>query len=165
MATPLFMRNVSLTLKVAASRVQFNCDVSTAEIVSEAGDEVEYKTLCTTGSFKEVGVTSYGLHLVAAQDWSANGLARFLWDNDGVQAEFQYQAHGSAVIPPTVTAPGMSGFVRLVAPNYGGEVETYAELDVTLPCTAKPTIVTSAFPALAKEEEQAQEGATEGAAA
>lgn len=155
MATPLFMRNVHLTLKLTAgSRIQFNCDAKVAEIVSEAGDEVEYKTLCATGSFKQVGVTTYALHLVAMQDWATNGLARFLWDNDGASAEFQYSA--SSTIPPTTAAPGMSGFVTLVAPNYGGEVETYAELDVTLPCTAKPTIVTAAFPVLAEEEAPAE---------
>jgi hypothetical protein len=45
----------------------------------------------------------------------------------------------------------MAGVVTLVAGAYGGQVDTYAELDVTLPCTVKPTIVTAAFPATAEE--------------
>jgi hypothetical protein len=52
----------------------------------------------------------------------------------------------------------MSGTVRLVAPSYGGEVDTFAELDVTLPCSTKPTMLTAAFPAVAEaaadEEEE-----------
>lgn len=153
MTTPLFMRDVSLTLKLTAgSRVQFNCDVHLAEVLSEPGDTVEYQTLCPSGSFSSVGKTTYALHLVAAQDWSTTGLARFLWDNDGAMAEFQYQPHGAAVIPPTPAQPGMSGNVRLIAPTMGGEADTYAELEVTLPCSAKPTLVTATFPALAEEE-------------
>jgi hypothetical protein len=160
MTTPLFMRDVSLTLKLTAgTRLQFNCDVHTAEVVTEPGDTVDYQTLCPTGSFSSQGKATYLLHLVAAQDWSTTGLARFLWDNDGALAEFQYQAHGAAVIPPTAAAPGMSGFVRLVAPSYGGEADSYAELDVELPCSSRPTIVTSAFPALA--EADADEAAAE----
>jgi hypothetical protein len=149
------MRDVSLTLKLAAgTRVQFNCDVHLAEVLSEPGDTIEYQTLCPTGSFSSIGKTTYSLHLVAAQDWSTTGLARFLWDNDGALADFQYQAHGVAAIPPTAVLPGMSGSVRLVAPTYGGEADTYAELEVTLPCSSKPTLATAAFPAVAEAEEE-----------
>lgn len=155
MTTPLFMRDVSLTLKLAAgTRLQFNCDVHLAEVLSNPGDNVEYQTLCPTGSFASVGKTTYDLHLVAAQDWSTTGLARFLWDNDGALANFQYQAHGAATIPPTALLPGMTGDVRLIAPTYGGEADTYAELEVTLPCSAKPTLITSTFPALDETAEE-----------
>jgi hypothetical protein len=160
--SPLFMRDVSLTLKLAAgTRVQFNCDIHTAEVITEPGDVVEYQTLCATGSFSSIGKSTYTLHIVAAQDWSTTGLARFLWDNDGALADFQYQAHGTSVIPPTTAFPGMSGTVRLVAPTYGGEADTYAELDVELPCSSRPTINTAAFPALAEtDEEPVEESAT-----
>lgn len=158
MTTPLFMRDVSLTLKLAAgTRLQFNCDVHTVEVVTEPGDVVEYQTLCATGSFSSIGKSTYALHIVAAQDWSTTGLARFLWDNDGALADFQYQAHGTVVIPPTAALPGMSGSVRLVAPTYGGEADTYAELDVELPCSSRPTLNVAAFPALAEADEEAGE--------
>lgn len=159
MTTPLFMRDVSLTLKLVSggvTRVQFNCDVHLAEVVSNPGDTVEYQTLCPTGSFSSVGKTSYDLHIVAAQDWSTTGLARFLWDNDGALAEFQYQAHGVAAIPPTAALPGMSGQCRLISPTYGGEADTYAELEVTLPCSSKPSLAVAAFPALAEGETKAK---------
>lgn len=154
MGSPLFMRDVKLSLKLVSggTRVEYQCDVSTAEIVPEPGDDVSYSTLCASGSFSSVGKTTYALHLVAAQVWDATGgLARFLWDNDGALAEFQYQAHGTATVP-TAVLPGMYGVVRLIAGAYGGEVDTYAEVDVTLPCSSKPTIATSTFPALAEGE-------------
>lgn len=163
MTTPLFMRDVTLTLKLltppGGTRVEYNCDVHLAEIVPAPGDEVSYATLCPSGSYSSRGKTTYALHVVAAQRWDATGLAGFLWDHDGELAEFQYQAHGAAVAPSTTT-PGMSGTVMLVAGNYGGETDTYAELDVTLPCQSKPTKNVAAFPALAEAEAEDAEAAT-----
>jgi hypothetical protein len=155
MGSPLFMRDVTLTLKViggAGTRAEFNCDLHTAEIVPSPGDDVTYQTLCPGGTHSQVGASTYALHVVAAQQWAADGLATFLWTNEGKQAEFQYQAHGVGVAP-SPAAPGMTGVVRLIAGNYGGEADTYAELDVTLPCETKPTMITAAFPALAETEE------------
>lgn len=150
MASPLFMRDVTLNLRLSnpgtGQRTEYNCDIHTAEIVPTAGDEVSYSTLCASGSYSSRGKTTYALHIVAAQRWAIDGLAAFLWDNDGALADFQYQAHGAGVAP-SATAPGMAGQVTLVAGNYGGEVDTWAELEVTLPCIAKPTKLTAAFPA------------------
>jgi len=151
--SPLFMQDVTLNLKLTGgpTRTEYNCDISTAEIISTPGDDVEYATLCPTGSYKSVGKTTYSLHIVAVQRWAVDGLATFLWDNDGQLADFQYQAHGAGTVP-SATAPGMSGTVRLIAGNYGGEAQTYAELDVELPCSAKPTKLVAAFPAVAEAE-------------
>jgi hypothetical protein len=160
MTSPLFMQDVTLTLRLSSdavgARESFQCDAHTAEIVPSAGDEVTYETLCAAGSYSSVGRTTYALHIVAAQRWDATGLARYLWDNDGELADFQYQAHGDGTVP-SATEPGMSGQVRLIAGNYGGEVSTYAELEVTLPCTSKPTMSVAAFPAAAEAEAPAEE--------
>jgi len=167
MSSPLFMQDVTLNLRLSSPgtglRTEYNCDLSTAEIVSTPGDSVEYATLCPTGSYSQIGKTTYTLHIVAAQRWAADGLAGFLWDHDGELADFQYQAHGAGKTP-SATEPGMTGQVRLVAGNYGGEVSTFAELDVELPCTSKPTKAVAAFPAVAEAEAEA-EPETAGAAA
>ena len=126
MTTPLFMRDVSITFKLLPAgpgRIEFNCDVHTAEVITTPGDDVSYQTLCPSGSFSNRGKSTYGLHLVAAQDWSTTGLARFLWDHDGLTAEVQYQAHGAAALPPTAALPGMTGVVTITAPTYGGEAD------------------------------------------
>ena len=140
MATLLFMRSATISLKVGATAaVQYQGQVSTAALEASAGDVVTYPVLDGTVP-ANVGPDSYALHLVAAQDWtSATGLARFLWDNAGQDATFYLSAFGTAAAPAT-GKPAVSGTVRLVAPSYGGEVNTYAELDVSLPCLAKPTL-------------------------
>jgi hypothetical protein len=146
--SPLFMQDVTLTLVISGgpTPVEYNCDIHTAEILSKAGDTIEYTTLCPDGSYSRSGKTTYSLHIVAVQRWAADGLAAFLWDNDGALADFQYQAHGDGVTP-TADLPGMTGTVQLVAPSYGGEAATWAELDVELPCQTKPVKVSAAFPA------------------
>lgn len=140
MATaPLFMRDVSLTLG-ATTPDEYNCQVASATVEVTAGDEVTYTTLCTDGSFSEVGRSTYALVLRLGQDWtSSQGLARYLWENEGAVVPFRLQAHGSATESATDT-PAMTGNVRIVAASYGGEVDTYAEAEVSLPCTAKPTL-------------------------
>jgi len=127
------MRDVSLTLTIGAEpALEVNCDVHTVEVQVEPGDVQTYQTLCPDGSFSEPGRSSYALHITAAQDWSATGLARVLWEHEGETAEFRYQAHGADVAAadaPSDTAPGMMGSVTLVGPTYGGEADTFAELD------------------------------------
>lgn len=153
MGSPLFMRDVSLTLTIGTDpAVEVNCDVHTVEVQTAAGDEVKYQTLCPDGAFSEIGRSSYALHITAAQNWGPDGLARVLWEHEGETAEFRYQAHGADVAGPDAPSdavPGMMGTVRLVAPTYGGEADTYAELDVTMPCTTRPELITAAFPAVA----------------
>ena len=156
MATLLFMRNAIVSLKVSAgAAVQFQGQVSTASLEVEAGDVVTYPVLDGTVP-SNVGPESYALHLVAAQDWTAaTGLAAFLWTNAGQDASFWVNAYGAATA--AADKPAMAGTCRLVAGTYGGEVQTYAELDVTLPCLVKPTLtITGPAPT---EEEAAEEGA------
>jgi len=150
--TPLFMRDVLLTLKLESggTRASFQCDLSTAEVVTTPGDDVSYPVLCGT-AYSSVGASTYSLHVVAVQRWSVDGLANFLWTNEGALAEFQYQAHGGSTVP-SADAPGMQGQVRLVAPTYGGTVDEYAELDVELPCSSRPAMMVAAFPTAAAAE-------------
>lgn len=144
MGTLLFMRDalVSLKLAGAGTAVEYQGQVSTAAVEVEAGDTVTYPVLDGTIP-TQIGPSSYALHLVAAQDWdTAGGLARFLWDHEGEDAEFVLNPHGQDATPSDA-APAATGTVRLVAGSFGGEVGTYAELDVTLPCAVKPTLDTS----------------------
>jgi len=140
--TLLFMRDAKVTLTLtggAGTPVEYNGQCSTAAVEVEAGDTVTYPVLDGTIP-TEIGPSSYALHLVAAQVWdAADGLARFLWDHEGESADFVLQAHGKDVAN-AATTPAATGVVRLVAGSYGGEVGTYAELDVTLPCATKPTL-------------------------
>lgn len=147
-AAPIvFMSDCVLTLDVTGATAALTAgsvnQVSTAEVIATAGNEAVFTPLDPTGVIKRVGATSYSLHLVAGQDWrTPEGLARYLFDNDGAEATFTLTEYGSATA--TADTPGITGLVRLVAPSYGGTSEAFAVLDVTLPVTGgKPTLITS----------------------
>lgn len=143
-ATPLFMKDCLLTLTLEGeTAAEYQCHVTEARVQAEAGDRVDISTLCSDGQFSEVGASSYTLVLTGIQDWADKsdvlGLARYLWDNEGAEATFVLNAHGeTATASPTT--PAMTGTVTLVAGDYGGAINEYAEVAVELPCKAKPTL-------------------------
>jgi len=139
-ATPLFMRDALLTLKIGAAAVaEYQCHVTEARLQVTAGDTVTVRTLCTDGTFSSPGAASYALILEGIQDWSADGLARYLWDNEGSVADFVLQAHGEAAAVGADT-PAMTGQVTLAAGDYGGVIDEYATISLELPCVAKPSL-------------------------
>jgi hypothetical protein len=134
------MSNATITftgVTLAACQAQ----VTTAEVIANAGKEVTFIPLDPTATITQVGATTYQLHLVAGQDWTTTtGLARYLYTNDGTSVVFVVKAYGSG----TADTPGFTGTVRCVAPKYGGTAGEFATLDVTLPITSgKPTLVTT----------------------
>jgi hypothetical protein len=139
-ATPLFMRNVKLTLKVGVgAEGEYQCMVSTAAVVVTPGYTVTVQTLCSDGTFSSPGKSTYELQLEGPQDWTADGLSRYLWDNEGAIADVTLQPHGEAQAVGTET-PAMTGQVTLAAGNFGGEVEAYASFAVTLPFVDRPAL-------------------------
>jgi hypothetical protein len=143
-ANPIFMRNVLLTLKVgAATPSEFQCNVSEARIQVTPGDIVTYRTLCTSGVFSSAGSPEYALILTGVQDWDttagSEGLAAYLWQNEGLTADFVLNIHGEAVTA-SAAKPRMTGQVVCIPGDYGGVIGEYAEISVELPCVAKPTM-------------------------
>jgi hypothetical protein len=135
----IYIANAKLTLKLAAgSAVAYQGQVKTAEVVPTAGDTVRTTTL-DGQTHERQGAPSYALHLVANQDYSTTGLGRFLWDHARETADFVLQAYGAATAPGAAT-PQFTGQVVLAEGNYGGEVDTWAQMDVTLICVARPTL-------------------------
>lgn len=145
--TPLFMKDASITIVIPpgpiAGAVEYNCDVSTAEVLSAPGDDVTYQTLCPDGTMTQKGASTYSLHLVGVQDWGTEGLSRFLWENAGEEARVIVQAHGAATAIGA-DAPGFDCNVVLIEGTYGGEAKNWAEFDVELPCTVRPVLLTVA---------------------
>ena len=158
MSKPLFMKDASVkfTFGTPGTETEFNCEVHTVEIVATPGDDVTYRTLCPTGTYTQKGASTYVLHLVGVQDWSADGLARMLWDHAGETAGFVAQAHGESVAIGADT-PGFEGTIVVVEANYGGEADTWAEIDVELACTTRPTLIT-APPVLDEPEAESETG-------
>jgi hypothetical protein len=143
-AVPLFLRDVYLTLKVGSgTAAEYQMFAKVAKLQVSAGDVVTVNTLSSDGQFSSVGAPSYALVLEGIQDWSADGLSTFLWTNDGAVADFELNVASEGTATPTTEAPSMEGQVTLVAGDYGGEVNTYGEMSLELPCVAKPTLKTA----------------------
>ena len=137
----LFMKDATLKLKLTGggSLVEYNQNVQSCEVEVSPGDEQTYPTLDGNVA-KSVGPPTYALVIKAAQEWNpTTGLARFLWDNEGASLDFEYQAHGKSVTTTTIL-PRIVGTCKAIPGNYGGEVGTFPEIEVTLPCTAKPVL-------------------------
>jgi len=138
----LFMKDASIKLKVTGvgSMVEYNAQVGSCEIEVSPGDEVDYPTLDGNVQ-RNVGAESYALVITAGQDWNSTpmGLARFLFDNARATLDFEYQAHGATQVAGAAT-PIVIGQCKAVPGAYGGEAGTFAEIEVSLPCLAKPTL-------------------------
>lgn len=141
MATILFMKTAKFSLAVGGGQGQeFQGDAADVHVEVEAGDVVEYPTLDGNVA-SNVEAETYTLVMRAGQDYSATGLARFLWDNAGEVAEVVLNAHGATAVAGPDT-PEVTGQVTLIPVQYGGEVSTFAEFEVTLPFLAKPVLGT-----------------------
>lgn len=161
---PRMLKNAYLRLKTVTGGTfaQYGCQVKRAALVPEPGEEVTYRTLCSTGSWSDVGPTTWTLELEGAQGWDAtDGLARFLFDHDGELLLAELDQYGEAHTP-TAAEPGMSATVRAVPTAYGGNVDEYTEFEVELPVQGEPTLVTAAWPA--SDEELVAEGDVEAVA-
>jgi hypothetical protein len=147
----IYLADATLTLKLAGggTAAEYNGHVTTAEVVPTAGDQVSTTTLDGV-KHTRLGAPSYALHLAGHQDYSATGLARFLWDHAGELADFTLQAYGQGVAPSAAT-PSFTGQVTLAEGNYGGEVDSWPTIDVTLMCKDRPVITESVL--MADEEE------------
>ena len=144
MATILFMKTAKFTLKVGAgTATPFEGDAADVHIEVEAGETVEYPTLDGNVAANTEPET-YALVMRAGQDYSSTGLARFLWDNAGQVADVVLNAHGKTATAGADT-PEVTGQVTLIPVQYGGEVSTFAEFEVTLPFVAKPVLDASAL--------------------
>jgi hypothetical protein len=136
---------VLLTLKVGAGTAgEYQCFARVAKLQVTPGEVVTTQTLCSDGTFSQVGKATYALVLEGIQDWTATGLSTYLWTNEGADAEFVLNAYGETVSVPTADTPAMTGTVVLAAGDYGGEVDAFGEFALELACTVRPTLKVAA---------------------
>jgi hypothetical protein len=141
MATILFIKTAKFTLKIVTppgTVTQFQGDAADVHVEVEPGEVVEYPTLDGAVA-RNTGPESYALVMRAGQDYTATGLARFLWDNKSKDAEVELNAFSSTATAGAAT-PSVTGQVKLIPVAYGGEVGTFAEFEVTLPFLATPVL-------------------------
>ena len=66
----------------------------------------------------------------------------FLWTNAGVTARCVIQAHGKSAAFAAAT-PGIDATVVVTEGTYGGQSGEWAEYEVELPCTVRPSLVST----------------------
>lgn len=158
----LFIKDASVKFVIPpgpfSGATEYNCSVKTAELITTPGDVVEYATLCD--KIQQQGTSTYAIHLVGVQDWATGGLSLFLWTNAGATARVVIQAHGKATAVAAAT-PAIDATVVLSEGTYGGESQTWAEFDVELACTARPTLATTTPTTLSEEQERSIEAREE----
>lgn len=72
---------------------------------------------------KRVGKAARALQINLVQDWSATGLARMFWEDEGQQAQVTYEDETGS----------FAATVNIIAPDPGGEGGTFAQDSLTLP--------------------------------
>jgi hypothetical protein len=140
----LFIKDASVKFVIPpglfSAAVEYNCDVQTAELLATPGDVKEYATLCD--NISQQGPSSYAIHLKGVQDWATGGLSLFLWTNAGATARCVIQAHGKSAAFAAAT-PGIDATVVITEGAYGGQSGEWAEYEVELPCTVRPTLAST----------------------
>lgn len=139
-ADPLVMTAVKFSLSdpdTPATKYEYECHVSSA-VIQPSQEVIEYATLCPDGSFTALGKESFSVEVTALQDWSADGLCRFLWENAGLESTMTFQPKGSAAVG--ADNPAWVAIVTLPRPPVGGDVNTFAEAELVFPCKGTPTL-------------------------
>jgi hypothetical protein len=139
MSTVLFLKTALFTLKAGASAaVPFQGEAADVHVEVTAGDTVDYPTLDGLVQSNSEAET-YALVLRAGQNYGTGGLARYLWDHKGETLDVVVNAHGQTATPGATT-PAITGQVTAIPVQYGGEVSTFAEFEVTLPFVSTPVL-------------------------
>lgn len=86
-------------------------------------------------TFTDVSTATWTVTLSGAQDWSATGLSRFLFEHEGEEVDFTFRLSADDTV-------AFSSKVRITPGAVGGQVNSVAPFSVTLGCD-KPTLATA----------------------
>lgn len=128
MPAPAIIKNASVTF----SATEHAAVLKVARLVPDV-TTASYPTLIPTGNRTDVGSAVWTLELEGLQDHTTGGLAKFLTDNHGVAV--------SVVIKPFAETGERQATVSVIgqAVPFGGEVNEYADFQVTLGVVGQPT--------------------------
>jgi hypothetical protein len=136
------MKNAAVTLTVGANVCTPQGQLKTASITPEDPDVLRYQTLATDGELTQIGPVHWSADLAGVQSYTdATALAGFLLSHAGQKGVLRIQMHGELVAPATTT-PAMELDVICVPTMYGGDTQTWAEFEVTLPGIGAPRMIT-----------------------
>ena len=151
---PVFYKSADVSFKQGAGAATVvQCHARIAAFVPEEAEVIRYNTLCAEGSYVALGRQLWNLELTGLQAYGdASDLARFLFDHQGETWSATVQIYGEG-IAPSATTPAMSADVIIAPGAYGGELDTYLEVEVVLPAMTAPALVT--VPPVMEEPEAA----------
>jgi len=138
MAPPFVKKLKEVTLTVAGNSWQ--CQTESVTLENNTDDPEQAFTLCADGTYYEEPDPSYSLNFTALADWRANGLSRWLTQNDGTTATFVYVLHPDDV----ASTVHWTGSVRIKAPNAGGDGRATEKQEIALAVLGKPAFVVGA---------------------
>jgi hypothetical protein len=122
--SPLFMKDVIFETGDPTA-VDYAAELSSVLLEPES-DTVTWKGLKPTSTFTESTPPTWAATLKYAQDWdAADSFGRWLWDNQGTTQAVSFR-------PKSGSGPTFTANLTIVSGPIGGDVDTYAESEVTL---------------------------------
>lgn len=128
MAAPKVRRLKYITLTIAG--VSYECQVTDWKVnppQNVVGDKIY--TACPGGEFREeTDPEDWSIDLTWFSDWTATGLNRYLWANQGATAAIILTQHSDI----TGEAVRWTGSVYIAAPAVGGKTRETETSEITL---------------------------------
>ena len=109
-------------VKFTVGTTEYTEHVTSAKFVKTDQPEASFRDLGGV-THKRVGKPARALQLNLIQDWTATGLARMFWENEGDVVAVSYED----------TTGSFAANVVIVSPDPGGESGTFAQDTLTLP--------------------------------
>lgn len=134
---PVHSRKLKIIEFLIDSIPEFECQISTWNVVNNTEDGEKIYTYCPDGEDREDADDDYALELTFYSDWRENGISDWFTLHDKEWVEFQLDHR------PDVPAEHVrwTGEVKIKAPSAGGEIRTTETNTLTLPIKGKPVYV------------------------
>lgn len=135
---PFNIVEAALTVKIGtATALGFTRHVSNV-LAAPATSTSTWKGMSQAAVFQFISRAVWSLSMGFAQDWTADGLSRFLFDNEGKDATFTFA--------PVAGGQGFSVVATITPGAFGGTVDAVGEATATLPVKGRPTLVAAVSP-------------------
>jgi hypothetical protein len=107
--------------------------VASCAFIPSGGTETRWKGGTPDAKRAHRTLSDWTCQMRVAQDFTATGLAKYLFDNEGETIPVAFQ--------PVTGGPTWYADLVIAAPQIGGDIDTYGEATLTHTCVEKPTTV------------------------
>lgn len=127
---PIVLKDVELLF---GATDDYAAHVSQVEFTPSAS-QVTWKGLSPEANFTDTATATWTCTLAYAQDWSEDGLSRFLFEHEGESQPVTFR-------PVKGGGPSFTATLVITPGAIGGTVDAYAAATVTLGVTGRPQLV------------------------